>query len=506
MSTQMGYDRNAGDYGINATAQPTSPLGYSVRGIKVNKLVMQETGTYNDMYVRPYEAYMDSTTFNALNNRLDKQPISGFSGSTFAGLDNPLLMPTATHTGGIQIPYGWSQKRIVFMMEVEILMSIGEVAVYFFQGYTDYPGVSPTGAIDPHMLFIINSVSKMKSVITHTPAGTVPALRMQASEQYLSDASYTGPMDNTMHHTLRPYDIFTGMEKSYSGAYETQNTVDFRNILRKGPALSKRTNNIPSNYLANIFDVHNVSNMMATYGDGHSNILSRAVIESAESSLSDNPFIMALASKSGINSSGTFKYGDLINIDPGVTSRTTITDLNQEARSNLNLAGQSAHWSGSDRETVASTVLAAAVPSLMASLCISHVRLRTTNHTFDGKFETAILQARGITETIDLRPYIAIFTSRLESEVLMDITSGSQVPITLDMDCKIYGDTVIDISFTGASPTRFVAATLCDSLTAPVITNNFDHYRTLVTNIEQLSNIVSDANSSKFQTSYSKGM
>jgi hypothetical protein len=468
---------------------------------------MQETGTYNDMFIRPYEAYLDGSTYNALQNRLDNQSTGKMTGSTFSGLDNPILMPSATHGGQIHIPHGWRQTRITFMMEVEVTLSLGEVAIYYFQGYTDYPGVSPTGSIDPNMLFVINSVTRMKVVKTHTPAGIVPVMAMQANNQYLSDPYYTDPTSQEVKHTLRPYDIFIGIEKSYIGEMGSQtNAVDFRNILRQGPSLSKRTNNIPSNYLANIFDVNNISSMMANLGDGHSNVLGRAISESKEDSMTDNPFILELSRRSGHNNAGTFRYGDLIAIDPGATARTYVTELSRDARAGLSVAGSSAYWNGSDRETVAATVLASAVPSLMTALSITHVRLRSTNYTIGGMFTTDVLQVHGITETIDLRPYIQVFVSRLETEILLDITNGGQTPITVDMDCKIYGDTTIELSFAGQPPIRFVAPTLCDSLLAPVSTNSFNHYRDLVTNIEHLSNIVADVNSTKFQPAYSARM
>ena len=125
--------------------------------INIAKLILSETGTFNPMYSRPYQTYIDSAMMDNITRRVDEAGDSTITGNLLSGIAGTIVKPCATPQGQIPIPYGWSERRIRFLLEVHITTPTGSQMVYYFQGYTSHLGVGQNGSEDPTMEFIINS-------------------------------------------------------------------------------------------------------------------------------------------------------------------------------------------------------------------------------------------------------------------------------------------------------------------------------------------------------------
>ena len=144
-------------------------LPRAISSMNVTRMLMVETGRYNPMYQRPYETNINNHALNAIADRIMSTDSKRATGSLVSGIASSIAAPSSTPGQEIQIQYGWSERRIRFVMEVEYTTSLGGKGIYYIQGYTSHPGVSMTGAVDPYMQFIVNSFTAVNRVETLTP-------------------------------------------------------------------------------------------------------------------------------------------------------------------------------------------------------------------------------------------------------------------------------------------------------------------------------------------------
>lgn len=471
--------------------------GQGRQAIKVVKLLMQESGSYNAMQSRPYQTHVDQTTLDNITRRVEESRGATVTGTLLSGIAGNILTPSATPQGEIAIPYGWAERRIRFSMEVHVIANTGSVIIYYFQGYTSHLGVSQSGAVDPKMEFILNSFIRVTRTQQYGPNGmqvrdivTESANIINGQIQYQQQNQ--GNSDIFM---MRPQDVFTGIQSGYiEDAYSYYNGADAgindtRIKLNGESVRSNRTNNLPANYIANIVDNYQTGVKLAEFGQSDSDIISRCRELAYEAPIYENVFIRAIASVRGIPNVTSFTLGDLEKIDPDVSSVTNYITLGAVRQNQMHQAGQTAYWTGSDRETLVATILSNAVPSVMMELMISKILFRSTNHDMTGAMNTVIIGAKSLTNA-DLTTNFELFKKRLEREIIYDITFGNQESYSLEMDADLFGETTITISLASGPVVSYTTPSFCDSLTAPIITGNKENFFNVVHDFEQLMNNV----------------
>src|SRR5690606_33190833 len=105
--------------------------------IVVTELLMLETGTYNDMYARPYQSHTNDAKLNILAEATrGGQALQPSSLSGVAGL---FLQPSAEvdRSSPIITPNGYGSKRFRFLMKVEYTNAMGLRHTLAYSGYTD---------------------------------------------------------------------------------------------------------------------------------------------------------------------------------------------------------------------------------------------------------------------------------------------------------------------------------------------------------------------------------
>src|SRR5574343_423146 len=113
----------------------------STRRITINKMNLQEAGTFNPLHFRPYQTHVDPTTMETITQRAEQSVGHINNPAIFAGIGAAIVSPMSTPGQQISIPYGWSERRIRFAMEMSIENSLGGTEIYHYQGYTNYLGV-----------------------------------------------------------------------------------------------------------------------------------------------------------------------------------------------------------------------------------------------------------------------------------------------------------------------------------------------------------------------------
>lgn len=454
--------------------------------MNVGKLILQETGTYNPQYRRPYEMHADGVDIENIVNRISNHGDGQINGHLLSGAAGQILAPTAQIGSEIHIPQGWTEKRVRFVLEIHCQFTFSNI-IYYVQGYTNYVGMTHHN-IAPDMIFTINSILGVTRTTVTTPTGMRVVDMPKESFQVLGGQTQM----QEPSFMMRPHDVFTGMHTEYirnaSGIDDHHRMIDNRAKIRNDVHRSSRSYGLPTNYIANLVDRYTNATMLLEYGQNNMDALSQARQSSMDPLLSENPFIRFISSQRGFGTSNTFTYSDLIKLDPGTDNVTTILVTPAAMQMQVHQTGQSEFWHGADRVTQVATIISQAVPAIMMELMISKIRFRATNHDIGGNVTFTPMDVKGLTN-MDLTMNIMRFKERLISEVLFDMSFGNQEPYMLDMDIDMFGDTCIDINMYGQQ-TRFVTPSFCDNLTVPVISGTEYQFNSLVNGFDTLLNQV----------------
>ena len=464
--------------------------------IKIARLVLSETGTYSPMYSRPYQTHVDGQTLENLVRRVDDAKGAQVSGALFAGVASNMVSPSSAPQGEIPIHMGWSERRIRFFMEVHVTASMGSSFIYYFQGYTSHLGVSHNGNVDPQMQFIINSYIRVNRSEQYGPYGTVTRDIVTESAHIINGA-IVNQVPNGDVYGMRPQDIFTGIQSNYlENAYTSygngDNSFQDTRVKFTGEAIrSNRINNLPANYVAKIVDGYQTGRQLADFGQSNSDIMSRSQGLVHEASAYENVFIRAISDMQGVHCSTVFNMNNLINLDPNVEAVTNFISLGTTQTAQLHQAGQTEFWHGSNRETLASTVLSNAVPAIMMELMLSQIHFRSTNHDQGGINTTLIVNAKSLTNA-DMSPNLEAFKRRFEKEVMFDITYGNMELYQVEMIADLFGETRITLSIGNGPLITYTTPSFCDSLLTPIMTMNKDNFYGVVNDFEVLMNQLND--------------
>lgn len=475
----------------------------AVTNIKVAKLILQEAGTFNVQYFRPMQINTNPESVKKFVSRIENNTgnLGQITPIALAGMGEDLVAPQASPQFAIPIPQGWDNPRLRFVMEVHITNTLGSLSIYFVQGYTSHFGVSNNGYLDPNMLFYINSVFQLQRRSVRTPMGLQYSDAYQNCSHLLTSPSQIDPNFNRGLVPLRPVDLFTYMQAesvtgnsgmydgsnafdpsarsammgSYADPYATHAVLDTRLIMPEQfykPSL--RSNNAPLQYLADSINIGvNSSFASKEYAGSFIDSISasKQQAETAENAVMQSDF-MSLFNKSAYQSANTissvFKMADIQRFDVNIPNVTNYLALDPNRRSQLHQSGLTSDWNGSDLDTKIAVIIANAAPALMSDCLISRVVLSSTNHSLNGVAQTALIDARSLSNTATPQLF-ELFRTRFEKELVYDFTYGNQISYTLQLECDMFGETKITIATDSNPPTLYVVPSFCDSLISPVM-------------------------------------
>lgn len=461
--------------------------------VQLAGIMLQETGTYNAQYSRPYVAKTTDETLNILGNRIGDvsraNPMAKISGSLISGLCGDLVVPAAAWDHELSIVHGWNEKRLRFSLEVHVVGHFG-TEIYFFQGYTSHYGISLQGTIDPNMLFFINSFMRINRAQDFSGLSSTGFRDTIVESAQVIDGRIHA-QQNTGVYGLRPEDIFTGVQSNYMtnmhNTFGDAKIIDDR-INKSGDVFrSRRSNAIPSNFLSRVVESYRSAATLADYGGGTDDIYGRAIQTSYEGNTYENPFIRALSTLKGIPNITSFSMNDLMMIDPTINTRTDYQKLMDTVH--LHHTGDTDNnWGNALLETQLATILTHAVSGLMLDNMLISVGFHVTNMTMNMSLDTRLFPGGQAVTTADMRQYYANFVHRLETEVMPDITKNNMIPVDITVYADLYGETEVLVSIDGKPHEKYVTPSFCDALMTPVVTTNHTDYSGLVTGIEEIVN------------------
>ena len=490
----------------NNAINPASSF-HRLSNFRVESLLIQNTGTFSDQYLRPYvtNSNLNNNDLTALSTAIiDKAVTNQIDGFTMAGIGNNFLTRSSEAIGNAVIPNGWGSQRAQFIMKISMINSLGMSNPCFVTGYTDHPGINPgTHSIDPRMLFIVNSITQARVVQMRSPVGMTEHMSSVGTQQLFVDTSNSIMNSNygsQQQFMMRPDDIF----RTIVHAPMYQNTDDPLNsnqindttirLDNKSKSGAKRINTA-ANYLADVVN----SYVNAPYEEGTSSAAMamkyyRNTNNFEKTDIWKNDFFNAISNKrTGYSTAAygnSFTFSDLQAVDPNVLNTITFVDTQQNE---LHHAGQTNHWQGTDISTVGATILASSVPALMTEQLISKLIFKSTNNTIDGQPRTDIIYGGGFDSTLDMRQYYENFKKLFEIMVLNDITFNNQLPYFIEMKVDLSGESWIKIKIDNEPFLEYVTPTFCDALFSPIITSRLDGMIHTSNDLETLIQYVDDA-------------
>lgn len=465
---------------------------------RVESLLIQNTGTFNQQFLRPYvtNSHLNNNELTTIaTSIMDKVHQGNIDGLTIAGVGNSFLTRSSEPDANVLIPNGWDVPRAQFIMKIVMTNSLGLSNPCFVTGYTDHAGINPaTGTIDPRMIFIVNSITQARTVQMRSPVGVSQMISPIGTQQIMVDFSNSN-MQPTFNHQyqymMKPDDIFRTINNSpmYRNADDPtdHNFVNDTTIRldARGKSGSKRINN-PNNYIADV--VNSWVNSPADEGSTPiQNALKyyRNVNTFEKTDIWKNEFFQVINSRrTGYSTFGnSFTFKELSDIDPSVMNVITFVDTHSHE---LHHTGQTMHWGGTDLNTVAASMLASSVPALMTEQMIAQIVFKSTNNTINGQPQTDIIAGGGFDSSVDMRQNYENFKRLFEIMVLNDITFNNQMAYFLEMRVDISGESWIKIKIDNEPLVDYVTPTFCDSLFSPVITTRKTNLFQVTNDIESL--------------------
>ncbi|MDD2879638.1 MAG: hypothetical protein PHQ58_04310 [Rhodoferax sp.] len=468
------------------------PNMYGVKKMRIARFIVQETGTYNTQYRRPFEAEMNADDRNLILETIDRA--KSITPLTMAGVANAIITPPATPESQIMIPNGWSTRRLRFFLEVVTedrtgLMQTSEYIV----GYTDHCGAI-NGYLDPKMVFFINAVNITRTQTRETPLGTQVHHNLIDASHVLVNNDYQGIYHQNQIYTMRPEDVYDHIDHRELAMGLDGFAMDGRTKLTGNATKSQRVNGIASAYMADLLNSYLQVSRDGTQADQRTMLQNaRMTVESA--TVSSDPFMSFIRGKYGMTGGDHFTYRDLVDLDPGVEQIKYVAPVDQMQRGMMHYTGQTADWGSSDLTTQAATVLAQSVPGYLLQFGINKIRLFSTNMDLGMNVTTRIGDAKSFNSGEDLSRNIQAFLFRLENELLKNISMSNGISFSLELVCDLLGETWITLGLNGEPPTCYVTPSFCDALMAPVVTSNYMVLNAMANDFDTLMQDVVDRDS-----------
>lgn len=451
----------------------------------INLSFIEINSGYTDLFRRTYS--INNINANSIG-RIQSALVEGFSngGRVVPGFISRELgdvMGLTKRAGNlIEIPNGWREKRLRFVMVVEIDGISGYKQRYIMQGFTDYPGVT-ANSVDFNMRMYVNSVTE--AMVRFDPYSGQEVVNIGNVYNTLKDLSDHAGYVTSPEETLtmvRPYDLNVSEALSNSYSYENGEPYNVSNILNVSDYTSHssktsfRKNSSPDVYFARLLNGYNVGkNMSMINGDGGSpeeHVFMEAAENTIEPKLSKNHFIARLQMITNRISPSDFTYQELMMVDPNVDKIKSIF-----------ISGVSAYG----RMISANEDISPENCSQTLQPTLINMKILELNNSISAMLGTCGLSEAYITIKLGLQPCSFItqansllgdsavisgtnmLTQAIESSIIPKLMYNLEMELEITMACDLFKDTTIMVRYNTGETEVFKFPTFADSLFSPVI-------------------------------------
>ena len=451
-------------------------------------LVFRERSGYKDMQLRPYYADATPDLIGQLNS--DTRGGEDLTPAALSGVAGRIIRPAAHHQGSALIANGWGEKRFMFMMTVLIRKTISAISTLEISGYTDYVGaISGLRGVtmDDDMRLYFNSVTELNQSFLDTPtrygwqtsiAGSNHIIAPQTMPDFSRDRLSAGTL------VMRPEDVFHNnpsnvVANAFHKRAEKENFLDLRHgFASRGLRMSNRLNDSSTRYLHRSIKALATANEGEMFGDSSplsrdvGQILKDARYQVREKSISNIKPIAEMARETNILEQGFISYGELVamNSEFNWDDVKVFFERPETARDFTDRTG----WDGRDNTTIAAIQIARALPTFMAFHHIAYVEFTADNMSALGESVIMIPQCLPMIGKQVTERSLMAFEERMITELFHDMLPYPDCQFDLEVRAGLANDIEIRLTLEGETTGDFNFPVFCDSLVAPVISDDQD--------------------------------
>lgn len=470
--------------------------------MNIVKLVFAETGTYDQMMLRPYEAIDSARNMSVLQQatrygqNVSPEALSGSVGS--------ILRPTANHLGQINIANGWNNKRFRFFMHVIEQDLTGTQSEQYISGYTDHVGGNfISGTIDPNMRMYVTGTIRMKSLTYMTDFGRQQQTTIGSAAHVFNQRFIPG-MENVGTSTTnlqRPMDVFATLQtQDFRRFRAADDFLDPRTTFaHEHVKLSNRANALAPTYLSKMLKAGGAAFVNSDNDATSADMWGKAEGMVREDVYSQDEVLFELHRKTSFSDGDSFTFRELERLCPQLHSVTKLVPaiVVQQQQQSINggtlpaipvyTAGTFDGWNGQDIHTVWATILSNSLPPLMLDCMIHTAGFVVHNHTIGGEIDITWNTVQPFARNLDpttARSLVEHFSYRLQNHVIRDLLAGNQMSFTIRAHFDVLGESRLEIALGNDIAVPYATPTFCDSLFTPVLTRGQQNVRKLANQIE----------------------
>lgn len=497
----LGIGSGGDAMAVAANANNQRATGSSV----IKKIILVPTSkNYQDVYQRSFDLkanFNDLANLQTIFNNTGVNQNGKLSDVVLAQHMGDVVGINNNTTGKVEVPYGWSTKRLRFMMEVDTPVG-GVIKTSYVQGYSEYYEPSlQSNSVDPNMIFHINSITVVSrgnygGQIVTRPLQTFNVVSDLAGGKKYEEVDIFADSGSALK-LIRPTDIIEDLDGANMLGV-SDNVVNTTGMISGGANVSSRGNNDNLKFLTKTINSVVAGKNLASADDDMGDVLREASNLTNETLLMDNLFIKELANVTRTISPTTFSLNVLDQINPGVNR---VIHLAQGANAigyldenSINIgktimdAEDSASLLQPNYETKIATTISHALSSMIADNLLTMLDVSFTNTT--GFPVVTINFFKSFIEGIDTISYANRVKERIENVLLPELTmiNGEELGNIIEVHARadLLGDSNVAVSVNMQPLELYRFPAFADSLFVPVIADNTQ--RTKLT--DDISNMI----------------
>lgn len=483
--------------------------------IRVTAMYVIETGTTNDMVSRAFTSHIDNTKMAQVAESTRGGEM--VQSANLAGIAGTIIMPSAQVDRLVNIAGGWQNKRYRFVMHaVPDVGGLDSSIQYIYTGYTNATGVVPTATgydFAPDMQLFINNRIVISAVAPNS-LNTNGFYNVQNASHVIHPGTLGGLAKPSFDpanlaplqvpSTMRPTDLMHSLSSKETSGFNERFVGDMRSAVTL--ALSRRTNQLPANYLATSLDALHRAIQTEDPNQHTHGIYSSAAANASEILVYEDPLIgMISMNRTGYTETGYVRWDEIKTVLPELTQHGVVQVIGGRDTKKMDIY-QSSHgdyqsWytqsmsTGTvnvdqSMEAIVATYLMQTVPAIAIQSLMSRVSLRATNMTPDGSIKVEVdppVPLFGSLPVGYIQQAVQSFVTNLEVNVLRDMPINKMIPFSLAMHLDSFGDSHIQISVNGQPPVPYCSPTYADASFTPIVTSNHQNLHGIANDVSYLA-------------------
>lgn len=500
--------------------KPTFPSAHT--DIRVEKVIFVPTGTYNQQYRRPWVTEYNRDNANAVqevvaaayhqyqqaksSGRVDAAAKYMVDPMDLAGVSSSFIKPSADFETMAQANHhgGWEMQTGRFMMVLNVQRHQAVTPTrYVVIGYTNYLGFTQQQHIDPTMELTVNTIFEIRETAVNRGYGLVTERQMVAVNQVLLDQHFSNP-DEARMIRMRPSEVATALARMTDPQLQSPglDVVDTRYIQNGTPQFSDQHHTNPNDYMAKVLTglVNGRDQAIQTNRTGAIDPYHQALRQLRDVQAQTDPFIRAISNVGGGTTTATFKWRDLLRIDPNaerdevcVIQWRDRTQFVGAVNENMHMTGNTSQWHGNDLSTQTATQITNLLPSLMSDLALRKVSIFASNLAA-GQAICIATAPVGIIGGVDMTPQLQALQTMFYQQLVMPSTFNGGISYEMNIDADLFGEISVRLKLDRLGEEWFVQPAYCSSVMTPVITTKSDVLDNLATAFHNIQNDVLPAN------------